>query len=264
MALARELALQFGVGGLAGAAGGIAIAAALRKLPLSGGLAALFLVAGAIFVFGIVGTAARQRVPRRLHRRRRRRQPQRAGIRAASFGARRRHVAVPDRDVPRARSARDAARARRCAVAGARTRGVPDADRPAARGRDLPRAVPLRQARDRIHRMGGPARCGRHFPRVDPDADAPAAGRADLQRRVHRRACLAARAGMDARSRRARARRRAAASRPRGAARRGRSAGLARARARRLSGRAAGRDPRRRRRCRAGPSSRWSCAAARS
>src|SRR3954468_6512566 len=45
MALARELALQFGVGGLAGAIGGIAIASAMRKLPLSGGLAALFLVA---------------------------------------------------------------------------------------------------------------------------------------------------------------------------------------------------------------------------
>jgi potassium/hydrogen antiporter len=56
MSLARELALQFGVGALAGTAGGVAIAAALRKLPLSGGLAALFLVAGAVFVFGIVGT----------------------------------------------------------------------------------------------------------------------------------------------------------------------------------------------------------------
>ena len=55
MALARELVLQFGIGGLAGAAGGVAIAAALRKLPLSGGLAALFLVAGAVFVFGAVG-----------------------------------------------------------------------------------------------------------------------------------------------------------------------------------------------------------------
>jgi potassium/hydrogen antiporter len=55
LALARELVLQFGVGGIAGAAGGIAIAAALRKLPLSGGLAALFLIAGAIFVFGFVG-----------------------------------------------------------------------------------------------------------------------------------------------------------------------------------------------------------------
>jgi cell volume regulation protein A len=55
LALARELALQFGVGGIAGAAGGVAIAAALRKLPISGGLAALFLIAGAIFVFGFVG-----------------------------------------------------------------------------------------------------------------------------------------------------------------------------------------------------------------
>jgi len=55
MALARELALQFGVGGLVGVGGGVAIAWALRKLPLSGGLAALFLLAGAVFVFGAVG-----------------------------------------------------------------------------------------------------------------------------------------------------------------------------------------------------------------
>ncbi len=56
MALAREIALEFGVGALLGAGGGIAIAALMRKLPLSGGLAALFLVAGAVFVFGAAGT----------------------------------------------------------------------------------------------------------------------------------------------------------------------------------------------------------------
>jgi len=56
MELAQELAMQFGIGAVAGAAGGIAIAAALRRLPLSGGLAALFLIAGAIFVFGSVGS----------------------------------------------------------------------------------------------------------------------------------------------------------------------------------------------------------------
>ncbi|MBA8882645.1 potassium/proton antiporter [Dokdonella fugitiva] len=50
-----ELALQFGVGALGGALGGFAIAAAMRKLPLSGGLAALFLVAAALFVFGVTG-----------------------------------------------------------------------------------------------------------------------------------------------------------------------------------------------------------------
>jgi cell volume regulation protein A len=50
-----ELVAQFGVGALAGAAGGFAIAAAMRKLPLSGGLAALFLIAGAILVFGATG-----------------------------------------------------------------------------------------------------------------------------------------------------------------------------------------------------------------
>ncbi|MGH8171655.1 MAG: potassium/proton antiporter, partial [Rhodanobacteraceae bacterium] len=56
MELARELAMQFGIGGLAGAAGGVLIAASLRRMQLSGGLAALFLVAGAIFVFGVVGS----------------------------------------------------------------------------------------------------------------------------------------------------------------------------------------------------------------
>ena len=55
LALARELALQFGVGALPARVGGVAIAAVLRKLPLSGGLAALFLVAGAVFVFGAAG-----------------------------------------------------------------------------------------------------------------------------------------------------------------------------------------------------------------
>jgi potassium/hydrogen antiporter len=52
----RELALQFGIGALGGAVGGFAIAAALRKLPLSGGLAALFLVTAALLVFGVTGS----------------------------------------------------------------------------------------------------------------------------------------------------------------------------------------------------------------
>ena len=53
--IALELAAQFGIGGLAGAIGGLIIATALRKLPLSGGLAALFLIGGAILVFGVSG-----------------------------------------------------------------------------------------------------------------------------------------------------------------------------------------------------------------
>lgn len=53
--IALELLAQFGVGALVGAVGGFAIAAALRRLPLQGGLAALFVLAGAIFVFGITG-----------------------------------------------------------------------------------------------------------------------------------------------------------------------------------------------------------------
>ncbi|MFI4969058.1 MAG: potassium/proton antiporter [Lysobacterales bacterium] len=52
---AIELGMQFGIGTLAGTAGGFAIAAALRRLPLPGGLAALFMVAGALFVFGSTG-----------------------------------------------------------------------------------------------------------------------------------------------------------------------------------------------------------------
>ncbi|HEU4662746.1 MAG TPA: potassium/proton antiporter [Dokdonella sp.] len=53
--IVRELALQFGVGALGGVLGGFAIATALRKLPLSGGLAALFLAVAALFVFGMTG-----------------------------------------------------------------------------------------------------------------------------------------------------------------------------------------------------------------
>ncbi|GAA0711803.1 potassium/proton antiporter [Dokdonella soli] len=55
-AFALELIAQFGVGALAGVAAGFAIAFALRTLPLSGGLAALFLLAAALLVFGVTGT----------------------------------------------------------------------------------------------------------------------------------------------------------------------------------------------------------------
>ena len=54
--LAGELAMQFGIGGIGGALFGLGIAAALQRLPLSGGLAALFLVAGAVLTFGVVGS----------------------------------------------------------------------------------------------------------------------------------------------------------------------------------------------------------------
>ena len=53
---AFELVSQFAVGALAGMLGGFAIAIALRKLPLSGGLAALSTVAAAILVFGVTGS----------------------------------------------------------------------------------------------------------------------------------------------------------------------------------------------------------------
>ena len=45
-----------------------------------------------------------------------------------------------------------------------------DADRAAGRGLPLPRAVPLLPAREAVHLLGGPARRGRHLPRLDPAA----------------------------------------------------------------------------------------------
>lgn len=54
-AFVTQLAAEFSIGAVAGALGGFAIASALRKLPLNGGLAALALIAGAIFVFGATG-----------------------------------------------------------------------------------------------------------------------------------------------------------------------------------------------------------------
>ncbi len=53
--LAFELIAQFGVGALAGVGGGFLISLALRKLPLPSGLAALFMIAAAISLFGLTG-----------------------------------------------------------------------------------------------------------------------------------------------------------------------------------------------------------------
>ncbi len=176
LALARELVLQFGVGALLGGAGGIAIAALMRKLPLSGGLAALFLVAGAVFVFGAVGT---------LHG---------SAFLAVYIAG----VVVGNRNVPgfvQHLSVLDAG-TWLCQIAMFLVLGLlatPHALGAAALpalgiaaflmlvGRPVavaicPRSVSLRQARDRVHRMGRPPRCGRHFPRVDSDAHAAAAG----------------------------------------------------------------------------------------
>jgi cell volume regulation protein A len=53
--LALELGLQFAVGIGAGLIGGFAIAGLLKRLTMGGGLAALFLVAAAILLFGFTG-----------------------------------------------------------------------------------------------------------------------------------------------------------------------------------------------------------------
>ncbi|MGA9342520.1 MAG: potassium/proton antiporter [Rhodanobacteraceae bacterium] len=53
--VALELAMQFALGALIGAAGGYAIAAALKRATIGGGLAALFLIAAAVLVFGATG-----------------------------------------------------------------------------------------------------------------------------------------------------------------------------------------------------------------
>lgn len=54
-AVVADLAFEFALGAILGALGGFAIVLALRRLPLSGGLAALFLLSGAIFLFGTTG-----------------------------------------------------------------------------------------------------------------------------------------------------------------------------------------------------------------
>ncbi len=53
--IAADLVFQFVLGGVLGAISGFAIVLALRKLPLGGGLAALFVLSGAIFLFGVTG-----------------------------------------------------------------------------------------------------------------------------------------------------------------------------------------------------------------
>lgn len=55
LALAREFLVQFGIGGVAGAVGGGAIARGLNRLQLGNSLSALFALAAAVLVFGITG-----------------------------------------------------------------------------------------------------------------------------------------------------------------------------------------------------------------
>ncbi|MGY3645100.1 Kef-type K+ transport system membrane component KefB [Bradyrhizobium sp. LM4.3] len=119
---------------------------------------------------------------------------------------------------------------------GGRDRLRADAGGAADRGVRVPGAVPLQLAREDLHRLDRPARCGRDLPGLDPDA-----GRADeslslFRRRLCCRHHLAAAAGLDAGAGRAQASCRAAARRARPAPRRARSARPARAATRRLSG----------------------------
>lgn len=54
-AIVLELVLQFGVGGLLGLGAGSLIVAALRRLPLTGGLAALSVLTAIVLLFGVTG-----------------------------------------------------------------------------------------------------------------------------------------------------------------------------------------------------------------
>src|SRR5687768_9361150 len=55
MALLEEVVLEFGIGGIGGTPGGLAIARGLNRLALGNALAPLFALAGAVWIFGVVG-----------------------------------------------------------------------------------------------------------------------------------------------------------------------------------------------------------------
>ena len=85
-------------------------------------------------------------------------------------------------------------------LAGAGGGRCADADRKAGGGVSLPGAVPLQPAREAVHLLGGPARSGRYLHRLDPAAGRAAECPPLFRRGLHRRAGVAAGAGLDHRA----------------------------------------------------------------
>ena len=231
-----ELAQQAILGAIIGVLGGRAIVFVLNRLGLPQGLHAPFVTTGALVVFGLA-----------------------AAVHASGFLAVYLAGLVVGNRPTRAHNAvivfLDAAtwlaqivmfvllgllawpdRLAQHALARPRGRVRADAVRAPGRGVPVPRAVPVFLAGESVHRLGRPARRGRHLPRVDPAAGRLAAGAAVLRRRLRGGAGLAAGAGLEHRLRGAAVAHRAAAAGSHAAPRRARSARPDGAGDRRLSG----------------------------
>ena len=105
--LARDFALQIGLGAAGGVVGGIAVAALLARLRnLEAGLYPMLALSAALVVFAATGLVGGSGFCG-LHRRPHRRQPARAVRPAHPAVPGGDDVARPDRDVPHARPARD-------------------------------------------------------------------------------------------------------------------------------------------------------------
>ena len=254
--------VSMGLGAAVGLAGGFAIARLVEKLDLDQGLLPIFVLTLSLLVFagaGAIGGSGFLAVYL-------------AGLVAGNSKIRgavdpealpgRHVVAGADHHVPGARPVRDAVAVPVDPARLGGARPVPDLRRAAARGLALPASVPLPARRDRLHLLGRPARRGVDPARHHAAARRPRARPRDLQRRLHHRAGLAGRAGLDGRLAGAPARPdRSGPHRTAGEGRAG-TAGLGASRTARLHGRARQPGGARRAHSALGAARRWSCATA--
>ena len=179
---------------------------------------------------------ARFRFPRRLSRRPGARQPADARAQFGRRVSRCRHLARADRHVRPARAFGVAAAPDRKRHRSRRGGAGADPDRAPGCCFPLPLAVQLSLAREAVHLLGGPARCGRDFSRLHSAPGRTAGGLSLFRRRLRGGAVLAVDPGLERRLRRAQARHVVRARRPAAAPGRARPARPTRARDRRLSG----------------------------